>query len=166
MSIIMTTRSICLAVLLGLALAGAGPVGAQETPAPRAPWHQGRYWALGAQVSYPYSDFGDGHDTGYGLQAFVDYPWVPLLDLSGGVGWNRFGGRDGGETVEVWEMAAGLRFALGAFFMNGEIGWFSGVDDTTFIPGMGLRGERWEVSIRIKAAASTSWSTVRLGWYF
>ena len=166
MTLLPALRRLTVVMALPAALAlGATGVGAQET-GDRAPWHPGTYFAAGAQFSFPYDRFADDYQTGYGLQAIFDYPWVPLLDWSASVGWNHFGAKGDNDAVDVWEAAAGLRFVLGRFFMNGEVGWFSEVDDTTFIPGLGWRTERWEISLRTKAAGSNAWTSVRFGWYF
>ena len=132
----------------------------------RAPWHSGNYWGVGAQLSLPYQDFADKYTTGYGLQGLYNYPLIPLLDLSASVGWNHFPREADGAGLDIWEMSFGARFALGAFFMNGETGYFSKVDDWSFIPGLGLRYDHWEVSLRTKAVGGSSWHGLRLGHYF
>ena len=139
---------------------------AQNPPDPRAPMYGGNFFGVGAQLTYPFNDFGDDHSSGYGLQGLFNYPLIPLLDLSAALGWNHFPGANDGTSIDIWEMALGCRVALGAFFMNGEMGYFSKVDQWSFLPGLGLRYDHWEIALRVKAIGSDSWSSLRLGYYF
>ncbi len=157
----LTAWLVALTLVLQVSLAGA-----QEEAKPRAPWHPGNYWGVGTQLSIPNSDFSDRYSSGYGLQGLFNYPLIPLIDASGSVGWNRFPGAGDGDGIDIWELTLGFRFALGAFFMNGEMGHYSGVDEWSYVPGLGLRYDHWEFSLRIKAAGSNTWSGVRLGYYF
>jgi hypothetical protein len=151
-----------LVILLTL-LAAAGAA-AQEAPE-RAPWHPGTYFGVGAQATFPTSDFGDKYETGFGVQGMFNYPLIPLIDLAASVGWNHFPAGQVTEAVDIWEFTAGPRFALGTFFMNGETGYFSEVDEWNFVPGLGLRFKHWEYSLRVKAATN-SWTSLRVGYYF
>jgi len=139
---------------------------AQNTAPARAPWHPGNFWGVGVQASLPHNDFADKFSSGYGLQGMFNYPLIPLIDLSGSVGWNHFPGADDGAGADIWEFAFGARLALGVFFMNGEVGYFSKVDETNFIPGLGLRFAHWEFAARTKAVGSNTWSGLRVGYYF
>ncbi|MFT5316481.1 MAG: hypothetical protein ACI9UK_002327, partial [Candidatus Krumholzibacteriia bacterium] len=129
-------------------------------------WHPGNYWGVAAQSTFPRSDFGIDYNTGYGLQGIFDYPLIPLIDLSGSIGWNRFGGKDDRPAIDIWEVALGARFAVGVFFMNGEAGYYTKVDEWNYIPGLGLRFDHWEYSLRTKVAGNSTWSTFRVGYYF
>lgn len=151
---------VCL-VLASVSLNSAALAGPEH-----APWHAGSYWGLGAQWSYPQGDFRNEHSPGYGLQAALDYPLVPLLDLSGSVGWNHFPRAHTGAGVDIWEVTAGGRFALGAFFMNGEAGYFSKGREWGFVPGLGLRYTHWEVSLRTKVAGVNTWGGLRVVYFF
>ena len=147
-------------------LSSAAASVAQNAAKPRAPWHPGNHWGVGAQFSYPYAEFGDRYNNGYGLQGLFDYPLIPLLDLCASVGWNRFPGADDGAGINIWEVSFGARFALGAFFMGSEMGYFSKGDQGSIVPSMGLRYEHWEVSVRYKAVGSDTWTGLRVGYYF
>ncbi len=157
-------------LMLLIVLLLAGPAVAQETvptTAPdHAPWHSGKYWGAGAQWSVPRGAFADDFSSGFGVQGMFNYPLIALIDLSGSVGWNHFGGANDGDGADIWEVAFGGRFALGAFFMNGEAGYFSKVDQWNFIPGLGLRYDHWEFALRTKAVGSNAWSSLRIGYYF
>jgi len=153
--------------LVGLMLvSGVTLALAQDEVEPRAPWHPGNYWGVGAQASFPTSYFNDKYSTGYGVHGLFNYPLVPLIDLSASVGWNHFPGSNATAATDIWEAALGTRFALGAFFMNGEMGYFSKIDEWNFIPGLGVRYDHWEISLRLKAAGSHTWTSLRLGYYF
>ena len=119
-----------------------------------------------ASVNSPQKSFGEQHSTGYGLHAIMDYPFIPLLDFTADIGWNHFPGANDGAGVDVWEFAGGMRFVLGIFFMSGEVGYYTEIDETSFLPGMGLRFDRLEFSLRISAVPGGSWTGLRIGYYF
>jgi hypothetical protein len=50
--------------------------------------------------------------------------------------------------------------------MSGEVGYYTKVDDTSFLPGMGLRFTHLELAFNIRAVPSGSWTGLRLGYYF
>jgi len=151
--------------------ASADSVTVQETtPTPAPPrtksWHPGNYWGVGGQTTFPRSSFGINYKTGYGLQGMFNYPLIPLIDLSASVGWNHFDGEDDRPGIDIWELAFGARFAVGVFFMNGEAGYFTELEEWNYIPGLGLRFDHWEYSLRTKVAGDSIWSTFRIGYYF
>lgn len=160
LAVVVTVLGTC-----GVAAAIAADGGAAGSPE-HAPWHSGNYWGAGVQLALPNSDFGDNFSTGYGLQAMFDYPLIPLIDVSGSLGWTRFPAEGDREAASVWGLALGCRFALGAFFMNGEVGHFSHVDEWSFIPGLGLRYDHWEGALRFKAVGDATWTGFRVGYYF
>jgi len=142
------------------------PAEAASTSPEHAPWHSGNYWGVGVQSTIPTSDSRNRYATGYGVQGMYNYPLIPLIDISASAGWNHFPEGNDVQSLDMWEVAAGMRFAVGAFFMNGELGYYSKIDETAFIPGLGLRNTHWEASIRAKAAGANTWTTLRLGYYF
>lgn len=159
-------RSLALGIAIMCCAVCAGTAGAQPAAEARAPWHSGNYFGVAAQTTFPRSLFDVDYQQGLGLQGLFNYPLIPLLDLSGSLGWNHFP-RDGEDDgIDIWELAFGARFALGVFFMNGEVGYFSQIDQSSFIPGLGVRLEHWEFSLRSKVAGSDTWSTFRVGYYF
>jgi hypothetical protein len=140
---------------------------AQDQPAPApGPGDNSASFGAGLTMKYPYESFGDDFNTGYGLQAIMDYPFIPLLDVTAGIGWNHFPEGDAQEALDIWEFTAGARLRLGVFFMSGEVGYYTKVDDTSFLPGMGLRFTHLELAFNIRAVPSGSWTGLRLGYYF
>ena len=153
-----------LTLLLTLLLSGLAL--AQDETESKTPWHSGNYFGVAGQFSVPTSAYAEKYTNGYGLQALVNYPWISVIDLSASVGWNRFPEGDDNSAQEIWEASMGMRFVLGAFFMNGEMGYFSNIDEWTFIPGLGARFDHWEFSLRPKAAGANTWTSFRVGYYF
>ena len=123
-------------------------------------------FGAGLSVKYPYESFGDQYNTGYGINAMMDYPFIPLLDLTAAVGWNHFPEGDAGAPIDIWEFVGGARVRLGVFFMSGEVAYYTNVDATSFLPGMGLRFEHLELALNIRAVPDGSWTGLRLGYYF
>lgn len=136
---------------------GDGAAGRNERP---------RIYGAAISVNQPYNSFNQVQETGYGIHGIVDYPFIPLLDITADIGWNHFPGARDGSGLDVWEFAGGMRFVMGAFFMSGEVGYYTGVEDTSFLPGMGLRFDSLEFSLRIKAVTGGSWTGFRFGYYF
>lgn len=151
-------------LLISMVLLGSVPALAGE--AGHAPWHPGHYWGAAVQVSVPRGVFKDRFSTGYGVQGVADYPLIPLLDLTGSAGWNHFPGANDGAGADVWEGTLGARFVLGVFFMNGEMGYYSNIDESSFVPGLGVRKDSWEFSLRTKAAGTNTWTSIRLVRFF
>ena len=121
---------------------------------------------ISGAVSFPFGEFGDKAKTGYGLHAMGDYILHPLFHLSGNVGFHHFKGEADQDDLTVWEFSVGARFVLGAFYMGGESGYFTEVDEGSFIPNLGLRFGNWEGAMRWKAVGGGSWKTLRIGYYF
>jgi len=140
---------------------------AQEQDAP-PPDPTGGSASFGADLSakYPYQNFGDSHDTGFGIHAIMDYPFIPLLDLTAHIGWNHFPEANDGETIDIWEFVGGMRFRMGIFFMSGEVGYYTKIEETSFLPGLGLRFDHFEVAMNVRAVSGGSWTGIRLGYYF
>lgn len=124
------------------------------------------HFGVAAAMTYPFQDFGDDYSTGFGLHGMVDYPWISLVHLIADVGWNHFPGKNDSASVDIFNISGGAKIALGAFFMGGEVGYFSEVDEVSWIPSIGVRPGNWEVALRIKAVGLGSWTTLRAGYYF
>lgn len=139
-----------------------------ETNTVREQWlAQYRHLGLAAALTYPFQDFGEDYDTGYGLHAMFDYPLIPLLNVTGSAGWNHFPRIEEGESLDVLNLAAGGKIALGVFYIGGEVGYFSEVEEWSWVPSMGVRlGSNWDFAVRLKATGSGSWTTLRAGCYF
>ncbi len=125
-----------------------------------------RVLGLGVKSSFPYASFDDDFNTGWGVVGIVDYPLIPLIDLTADVGYTHFPGDGATESVDVWNACFGGRLALGVFFMGGETGYFSHVDEWSYIPSMGLRFGRFEGALRYKAVGGSGWTSLRFGYYF
>jgi len=155
---------VILIVLCSLNFSGAA---AQDQPAtPPDPGSNSMSFGAGLTMKYPYESFGDDYKTGYGILAMMDYPFIPVLDLTASIGWNHFAEDKAGEAIDIWEFTGGMRFRLGVFFMSGEVAYYTKVDDTSFLPGLGLRFEHLEVAMNIRAVPSGSWTGWRVGYYF
>ncbi len=153
-------RRCFLLALLGCCLMAA-EVQAQEAPAPRSV-----NFGAGISGKYPYESFGDEYRSGYGLHAIMDYPVIPLLDLTADIGWNHFPRGDAIESLDIWEFVGGARVRLGVFFMSGEVGYYTNINETSFLPGLGLRFTHFEVAWNVRAVSRGSWTGLRLAYYF
>lgn len=125
-----------------------------------------RVLGLGVKSSFPYANFDDDFNTGWGVVGMVDYPLIPLIDLTADVGYTSFPGSGENDSVDVWNVCFGGRLALGVFFMGGETGYFSYVEDWSFVPSMGLRFGPFEGGVRYKAVGGSGWTSLRFGYYF
>lgn len=125
-----------------------------------------KHFGAAAAVTFPYQEFGDSYNTGYGLHGMVDFPLITFLNFIADVGWNNFPGENGGESADIFNFAGGAKIAIGVFFMGGEVGYFTDVDEVSWIPSIGLRFSRFEFAVRLKAVGSGSWTTLRFGYYF
>lgn len=134
---------------------------AQEESPPRSV-----NFGAGLTVKTPYDSFGEDFKTGYGISALMDYPLHPLLDLTASVGWNHFSSDKADESIDIWELVGGARFRLGVFFMSGEVGYYTEIDQTSFLPGLGLRFTHFEFAFNVRAVDAGSWRGFRLGYYF
>lgn len=148
-----------LALLACCFLPTAAP--AQETPAPPKV-----NFGAGLTAKTPLDSFGEQYNTGYGVMAIMDYPLIPLLDLTAGIGWNHFPESDALESIDIWEFVGGARFRLGVFFMSGEVGYYTEIEETSFLPGLGLRFTNLEIAFNVRAVSGGSWRGFRLGYYF
>lgn len=140
---------------------------AQEQPTEGETWED-RPVAFGAglTVKAPYGSYGDSYATGYGIMGFVEYPFIPLVDLTAGIGWNHFSPERDLEDLDIWEFVGGARLRLGVFFMSGEAAYYTEIDEVSFLPGLGLRFSHIEIAFNVRAVSSGSWRGFRLGYYF
>jgi hypothetical protein len=151
-------------VVLGFSLTDAM---AQEQAEPEPDYTAGSTsFGVGLTGKYRKETYGDDYEPGYGIMAMMDYPFIPLLDLTAGIGWNTFPDANDGEAADLWEFVGGMRFRMGVFFMSGELGYYTTIEETSFLPGLGLRFDHFEVAWNIRAVKNGSWSGLRLGYYF
>lgn len=141
-------------------LAAAAPASAQSV------LNRDHVLGLGVQASFPYDELGEDNGTGWGLFATLDYPLIPLLDLTARAGRNSFPGEGDAASVDVWEISAGGRLALGAFFMGGEAGWYDRGEEWSWVPSIGLRYTRIEVSVRWRSVGRNAYTGLGAAWYF
>jgi len=144
----------------------AGALAQEQAAPPPDPTEGSASFGAGLTAKSRTPTYGETNDTGYGIMAFMDYPFIPLLDLTAGIGWNNFPDANQGDEVVIWEFVGGMRFRMGVFFMSGEIGYYTNIDETSFLPGLGLRFEHFEVAWNIRAVPDGSWNGLRLGYYF
>ena len=159
----MSKTTVALAILVPLLAMLLTP---QPSGAKAWPGRQEKVLGVGLKTSFPFDDFGDRVNTGWGVAALLDYPVIPFIDATAEVGYSHFPDAGQGDGVDVWDVIFGARFALGVFFMGGETGYFSFVDEWSFVPSMGLRFGSLEGSVRFKAVGGGNWSSLRLGYYF
>ncbi len=148
-------------ILLSCTFATAQTQTAKRTAADRE-----HIFGAAGMLSFPYGEFGEKYDTGYGLHVMVDYPWISILNLTADLGWNHFPDGNDKQGVDVWEGSLGCKLAFGWFFMGGEAGYYTQVRDWSFVPTWGLKFGQFEFSMRTKAVGGGSWSGMRVGWYF
>ncbi len=130
------------------------------------PGRETRNAGVAVKTLFPYAEFGDNTGTGWGLAAIYDYPLIPLIDLTADVGYSRFTGEGGGDGIGVWNFTFGGRLVLGPFFMGGETGYFTYVEEWSYVPSMGLRFGALEGGISYKSVGGASWTQLRFGYYF
>ena len=155
-----------LACLLACCLFPAGALAQEQTAPPPDPTEESVSFGAGLTAKYRKSTYDESHHTGYGIMAFMDYPFIPLLDLTAGIGWNNFPDANEGDEVDIWEFVGGMRFRMGVFFMSGELGYYTNIEETSFLPGLGLRFDHFEVAWNVRAVSEGSWNGLRLGYYF
>ena len=123
-------------------------------------------FGIAATVSLPYGDFSEDRTTGYGLQGLVDFPLVPLFNLTGTVGWSHFPEDGDVEPVDIWYVNIGGRLVLASFYMSGQTGYYSELDQWGWVPGFGFRFTQLELGLEYVGASKGAWTTLRVGWYF
>jgi len=160
------SRFLGLTFILVCFLFPTGALAQEQAEPPQDPTEGSASFGLGLTGKYRQETYGDSYDPGYGIQAFMDYPFIPLLDLTAGIGFNHFSSDDDREEVDIWEFTGGMRFRMGVFFMSGEIGYYTKIDETSFLPGLGLRFDHFEIAWNVRAVSNGSWTGLRLGYYF
>ena len=152
-----------LALLLAPVLAAAQDTGPAD-PGPWKPRNQG--FAGGLSMHFPNSDFGVRSKTGYGLDLFYVHPVLPLVTITGSAGYSHFPGEEDLQAVDMWRFTGGFRFEFGAFYMGGEGGYYTEIDESGFVPSIGLHIGKFEVAGRWKSSGTSTWTTLRVGYYF
>jgi len=156
-------------VLLPLLLTTAVPMSAlaQEQIQTREEWVAAyRNIGVAGTLTYPFQEFGDDYETGYGLHLLLDYPLIPLVNFCGNAGFTHFGHLQSGEDINVLSVVFGAKVVFGPVFMGGETGYYSEIKEWGWVPSFGLRPGNWELSLRYKSAGAGNWTTLRAGYYF
>jgi hypothetical protein len=157
-----------LIIVAGACLLGASAVpevGAQ-TPERQAWLDAYKNLGVGATMTFPFKEFGDTYNTGYGLHVLADYPVIPLLNFSANAGWTHFGRANEGDGIDVFSLVFGGKVVFGPVFMGGETGYYSKVEEWSWVPSFGVRHRNLEFSLRYKATGAGTWTTLRAGYYF
>ena len=144
---------ILLAAVLALTL--AGPAQAQF----------GKTIGVGALAAFPTDDnFSDVYNTGFGAAIFSRKGVAPIVSVTGQIGYTRFGAKSelNLSDVSVFEFTAGGLANLGMFNGGVEFGYFTDVDDWSFVPNIGVKIAILDASLRYKAGG-VSWLAFRLG---
>jgi hypothetical protein len=161
-------KRLTLLLALTICVLGAGFAQAQsepETPPTWVPRTDG--FGVAAMFNIPNDEFGKRTDNGFGIHGVWVKPLIPLISLTADVGFNHFPSSDNGQPeANVWEFTGGLRFEFGAFYMGGEGGYYTEIDEGSFIPSMGLRFGKFEFAGRWKAVGGSSWTGLRLTYFF
>jgi hypothetical protein len=165
-----TRTRILITLLAALTLAVLVPSAglAQEksgsAPPKWAPRNQG--FAASATMHFPNSDFGTRSKTGYGMEVFYVHPVIPLVTLTGSLGYSHFPGESDLPAVDMFIFTGGFRFEFGAFYMGGEGGYYSELDEAGFVPSIGFHIKKFEIAGRWKSSGKSTWTSLRLGYYF
>ncbi|HPF71876.1 MAG TPA: hypothetical protein PLQ13_14480 [Candidatus Krumholzibacteria bacterium] len=131
-------------------------------------------FGIGANVAAPTGDFGDFFKAGYGIHAVYQQGLTPLATLTGDFGWTTFSSEDvtigsvtiGGEDIDVWNATAGARFAVLPLGLGAEVGYFSEVEEWSFVPTAGMTFSKIDLSARWKATGDAKWFEVRAAFMF
>ena len=146
----------------------AGFAQAQSETEPQPTWvPRTDGFGVAGMFNIPNDEFGRRTDNGFGIHGVWVKPLIPLISLTGDVGFNHFPASENGlDAVNVWEFTGGLRFEFGAFYMGGEAGYYTEIDEGSFVPSLGLRIGKFEVAGRWKAVGGSSWTGVRVTYFF
>lgn len=130
------------------------------------PGRETRNLGVAVKTFFPYAEYGEETDTGWGIAGIYDYPLIPLIDLTADVGYSTFSTPDGFDSVNIWNFTFGGRLVLGPFFMGGETGYFTKVEEWSYVPSMGLRFGAFEGGVSYKSVGTAAWTQLRFGYYF
>lgn len=162
----MKRLTLMFALLIFVLSAGSVPAQTEaETQPTWVPRTDG--FGVAAMFNLPIDEFGSRNDNGFGIHGVWVKPLIPLISLTADVGFNHFPSNgDEYPEVTVWEFTGGLRFEFGAFYMAGEGGYYTEIDETSFVPSLGLRFGKFEFAGRWKAVGGSSWTGLRLTYFF
>ena len=138
-------------------------------------------WALaapqngGLAFSYvvPKDDFAQRVDKGWGAALIFDYPLAGAFDLVGTAGYYRFSGLDPssgtseqGESLSLWELAAGPQVDLGVLYLGCDAGYYTDLAEWGLVPNLGLRKKTIDFGLRYKVTDVGRFLAVRVGMFF
>ncbi|MDX2472626.1 MAG: hypothetical protein QNL91_02865 [Candidatus Krumholzibacteria bacterium] len=128
---------------------------------------------LAASFAQPGGDFDKVIGSGFGLSAIFDYSMANVVDISGSLGWYRFGGKtliEGtnvkSESLSVWEFSAGPQIDFGKLYMGVEGAYYTKLDEWGLVPNIGLRKDMIDVAFRYKMTEDSNFYALRLGFFF
>jgi len=132
----------------------------------------GAAWAIGVGLGFraPTGDFGDLYDGGFGANVVMEFPLAPTISAYGDVGYTTFYGQDlviDGTTatavddIDVWGFSAGAKFGIGGFYLGGEVGYFTEIDETGLSPLVGMGLGPLDISARYKITGDANWIDLR-----
>ena len=134
---------------------------------------QDKNGGLAASFVLPSGDFGDFVGDGFGLSAIFDYDMANVVDISGSLGWYRFGGVtliDGTnvktESTTMWEFAAGPQIDFGKLYVGLEGAYYTNLDEWGLVPNAGLRKGMVDIGVRYKMTEDSNFYAVRAGFFF
>lgn len=160
-------REMKIIALIGLVLVCGTTLAWAQAPQDRQGWVDSyRNLGVGVTTTFPFQEFGDEYQTGYGLHLLADYPLIPLLNFTANAGYSHFGRVNEGDEIGVFSLVFGGKIMFGPAFMGGETGYFTEVDEWSWVPSFGLRIQELEFSLRYKSSGAGTWTTLRAGYYF
>ncbi|MFO7587934.1 MAG: hypothetical protein R6X22_07650 [Gemmatimonadota bacterium] len=143
--------------LLGLVLASLVLPG-------RAAGQAGSGLGLGAKLLFPTGDFDGEVKAGWGLAVTGEARILDVVAATGEIGYHRFRGEEAGgvplEDREIYGFAAGARVYLALLFVGAEWGYFTDLEESSFLPSVGIRLSLVEITARYKATDS-NWVELR-----
>lgn len=124
---------------------------------------------VGVGFRLPSGDFGDAYDGGFGANFTMAYPLAPTVSAYGDIGYTRFMGKSasvggvevGPDDLDVWGFSAGAKVGLGGFYLGGEGGYFTEVDEFGLSPLLGLGLGPLDISARYKFTGDANWFDLR-----
>jgi hypothetical protein len=130
--------------------------------------------ATSLQYIAPQSGLDSVYNFGIGVYASFDYKFNGFISGVFDIGWNDIEGDDYTTSsgfiqkhkLTVWEFTAGLKAYLGPVYAVARAGYFTGVHEFGFIPGLGLRLGNFDLQANYKLIGDNQWFGARVGWYW
>lgn len=147
-------RTLLLSMLLIASLALPGGVEAQVDSG----------FGIGAKMLFPTGDLDDAVKSGWGLAGTGELRILHFLAATGEISYYEFPGESSGdlelEDQDFLGFAAGARLYLAALYLGADMGYFTDLEEFSFIPNVGLKFAMFEVAARYKAT-DANWMELR-----